>query len=204
MKKPKEGKRQQIIAAAVKIFSQNGYHNTKMEEIAAEAEIGKGTIYEYFSSKISLFQSVIEDGLKYYHAKFDADKMKILPFDEYIKVLMEAHIKFYLANKELTRMLFLEKEAPDKELLEWAIEVHSTRVEIIKERILKSIERREIRSLDPSILSYVIQATIASFCVPIIVEDKSLDPQYYAERYSDIIMNGIRYKEAEMPRGGGV
>ncbi|MDR1616179.1 MAG: TetR/AcrR family transcriptional regulator [Syntrophomonadaceae bacterium] len=204
MKKPKEGKRQRIIVAAIKIFSRNGYHNTKMEDIAAEAEIGKGTIYEYFSSKINLFQSMFEGGLEYYHAKFDTDKMEMLPFNEYIQVLTEAHIKFCLANKELARVLFLEKEAPDKELLEWVINIRSAKIENVRKRILKSIERQEIRSLDSSILSYIIQATMISFGISIIVEDKNLDPEYYAEKYSDIIMNGIGRKGAEMPSGGGV
>lgn len=48
----KLSKRDMILAAAIRVFSQKGYHHTRMEEIAIEAGIGKGTIYEYFSSKL--------------------------------------------------------------------------------------------------------------------------------------------------------
>ncbi|MEN6392180.1 MAG: helix-turn-helix domain-containing protein, partial [Syntrophomonas sp.] len=59
-----KGKRELIIEAAIKVFSQKGYHNTRMEEIAQAAGIGKGTIYEYFESKLQLFQSMMEDSLQ--------------------------------------------------------------------------------------------------------------------------------------------
>ncbi len=39
----------------MRIFARAGYHRAKMESIAAEARIGKGTVYEYFRSKTDLF-----------------------------------------------------------------------------------------------------------------------------------------------------
>ena len=44
----KKGKRELILEAAINVFSTKGYHNTRMEEIASQAGVGKGTIYEYF------------------------------------------------------------------------------------------------------------------------------------------------------------
>lgn len=51
----KEEKKQNILLAALKVFSKKGYYNTKIIEVAREAGIGKGTVYEYFSSKEQLF-----------------------------------------------------------------------------------------------------------------------------------------------------
>ena len=56
----KQNKRSLIIEAAARVFATRGYNSTLMAEIAAEAGIGKGTIYEYFSSKEDLFFSVFE------------------------------------------------------------------------------------------------------------------------------------------------
>lgn len=56
----KQNKRSLIIEAAARVFATRGYSSTLMAEIAAEAGIGKGTIYEYFSSKEDLFFSVFE------------------------------------------------------------------------------------------------------------------------------------------------
>lgn len=54
----KAQKRKEILAASMRVFAQKGFHRARMEEIAAEACIGKGTIYEYFRSKTELFLSL--------------------------------------------------------------------------------------------------------------------------------------------------
>ena len=56
----KEKKRALIIKAAAKIFARRGFASTLMAEIAIEAGIGKGTLYEYFDSKEDLFFAVFE------------------------------------------------------------------------------------------------------------------------------------------------
>jgi AcrR family transcriptional regulator len=56
----KEEKRALIIKAAAKVFARRGFASTLMAEIAIEAEIGKGTLYEYFDSKEDLFFTVFE------------------------------------------------------------------------------------------------------------------------------------------------
>jgi AcrR family transcriptional regulator len=49
-----------ILAAAVTCFARKGYHDTTMEEIAAEAGIAKGAIYLYFESKEALFLALYQ------------------------------------------------------------------------------------------------------------------------------------------------
>jgi len=54
----KSDKRNRIINAALTVFSKDGFQNSKIQDIAKTADIGKGTIYEYFSSKEELFLQV--------------------------------------------------------------------------------------------------------------------------------------------------
>jgi len=56
----KKEKRALIIEAAAKVFARRGFSGTLMANIAAEAGIGKGTLYEYFNSKEDLFFAVFE------------------------------------------------------------------------------------------------------------------------------------------------
>ncbi len=65
----KEEKRALIIKAAAKVFARRGFASTLMAEIAIKAEIGKGTLYEYFDSKEDLFFSVFEWFVKATEAK---------------------------------------------------------------------------------------------------------------------------------------
>ena len=54
----KERKREEILEAAMTVFASKGFHRSRMEEVAVEARIGKGTIYEYFDSKRQLLQAL--------------------------------------------------------------------------------------------------------------------------------------------------
>jgi AcrR family transcriptional regulator len=52
---PRAVREQQMLDAAVQIFSVNGYHETSMDAIAAEAQISKPMLYLYYGSKEELF-----------------------------------------------------------------------------------------------------------------------------------------------------
>ncbi|MEN6410854.1 MAG: TetR/AcrR family transcriptional regulator [Anaerolineaceae bacterium] len=51
MERKKEETRQRIVQTAMTLFEQNGVADTTMEQIAAAADIAKGTLYNYFPSK---------------------------------------------------------------------------------------------------------------------------------------------------------
>ncbi|BDB40072.1 MULTISPECIES: TetR/AcrR family transcriptional regulator [Mycobacterium] len=52
---PRAVREQQMLDAAVQMFSLNGYHETSMDAIAAEAQISKPMLYLYYGSKEDLF-----------------------------------------------------------------------------------------------------------------------------------------------------
>jgi AcrR family transcriptional regulator len=54
------GKRQILVEAAVRVFSEQGFTATRVADIAERAGVGKGTVYEYFDSKEELFFAVFE------------------------------------------------------------------------------------------------------------------------------------------------
>ena len=53
-------KRQQIIHGAELVFTECGYEGASMSRIAAEAGVSKGTLYNYFDSKSTLFAVFVE------------------------------------------------------------------------------------------------------------------------------------------------
>ncbi len=54
----KEQKRRSIVEASLRVFARNGYEATRTIDIAQEAGIGKGTIYEYFRSKEEIIEAI--------------------------------------------------------------------------------------------------------------------------------------------------
>jgi AcrR family transcriptional regulator len=55
-----EARKDQIIHAAWDCFARNGYHQTKMQDIAREAGLSAGAIYRYYASKEALLKAISE------------------------------------------------------------------------------------------------------------------------------------------------
>jgi AcrR family transcriptional regulator len=51
--------RQEMLAAALDLFSQKGYHNVSMAEIAQKAEFAIGTLYKFFQNKEDLYKALL-------------------------------------------------------------------------------------------------------------------------------------------------
>lgn len=55
-----EARREAILDAALQVFSHKGFACARMEDIAREAEVAKGTLYLYFDDKEGLFNGLVE------------------------------------------------------------------------------------------------------------------------------------------------
>jgi AcrR family transcriptional regulator len=70
---PRAVREQQMLDAAVKMFSANGYHETSMDAIAAQAEISKPMLYLYYGSKEELFGACLNRELARFIDEVRAD-----------------------------------------------------------------------------------------------------------------------------------
>ncbi len=59
-----KGKREQILQAVLELFMEEGLKGMKVSAIARRADVGKGTVYEYFSSKEELFLGAVAFGIE--------------------------------------------------------------------------------------------------------------------------------------------
>ena len=86
----KQAKKQDIIEAAMKVFAQKGFANTKMADVAEKANIGKGTIYEYFKSKEEIFEFVFNHFMESMETSVAKAIFKITDPVEKIKVIFQS------------------------------------------------------------------------------------------------------------------
>jgi len=52
--------KEEILDAALRLFSAKGFHNVSMQEITSEAEFATGTLYKFFPSKEALFDELVK------------------------------------------------------------------------------------------------------------------------------------------------
>ena len=60
VRSPPGDKREAILRAAIKVFANSGYFNSKVADIAREARVADGTVYLYFKSKEDILHSIFD------------------------------------------------------------------------------------------------------------------------------------------------
>lgn len=57
----KEARPEEIMDAALELFTEKGFTATRMRDVAKKAGISKGTLYRYFENKEAIFRSVVHE-----------------------------------------------------------------------------------------------------------------------------------------------
>ena len=59
----KEARPQELLDAALDLFVERGYAATRLDDVAAQAGVSKGTLYLYFTNKEELFKAVVRENM---------------------------------------------------------------------------------------------------------------------------------------------
>lgn len=93
-KREKEQRRQSIIDAAEKLFSEKGYDNVSINDIAKEVELNRATIYLYFENKEALCFAVLLRGMRILNEMIKANVRKTLAIQK-IYTIGNAYYSFF-------------------------------------------------------------------------------------------------------------
>jgi TetR/AcrR family fatty acid metabolism transcriptional regulator len=95
-----------IIDAALKVFSRRGYADTRMADIAREAEMSYGLVYHYFENKEKLFDAIVEEWWTGFYNKLEVLKKSPMPTDEKLIGIIRYLLSVY-ANEPNQITLFV-------------------------------------------------------------------------------------------------
>lgn len=97
-----KNQRRKEIALASETLIHKGIRNITVEQVAKNAGIGKGTIYEYFSSKEDIIFEIINLHIEDYHKEF----VKIIQNTKSAKEKLKIFFRFVMDDSEETREHF--------------------------------------------------------------------------------------------------
>jgi AcrR family transcriptional regulator len=139
-------RRQDILEAGLKLFSEKGYNGSTTAEIARAAGVAEGTIFRHFTTKKELLIAVLEpkvlEGLK----QLDREHKEDTP-TEFFRCFLRNRLQLIKENESLIRLMFAEaqyhievREALFKGILGQGIS-------IIRPRFEKGVKQGEFRDL---------------------------------------------------------
>ncbi|KWX65646.1 TetR/AcrR family transcriptional regulator [Mycobacterium sp. NAZ190054] len=105
---PRAVREQQMLDAAVEIFSVNGYHETSMDAIAAQAQISKPMLYLYYGSKEELFGACLNRELGRFVDEVNSNIDFSGPPKELLRSAVLAFLKYIDANRASWMVLYTQ------------------------------------------------------------------------------------------------
>jgi len=187
--------RDEIFAAALDLFSEKGYHNVSMHEIAEKAEFAIGTLYKFFENKEALYKAlVMEQADKFHRALTEAiegARDEIEKIRNYIK----AKGKIFRANVSMIRLYFAETRGAsfnimaglDSEIREQYVHFLETLASVFA----SGMEKKRFKKIaDPYHLAVAIESLTNAF---LLLWLEAPDRHPYPED-PDVILN-ILFKE---------
>lgn len=190
--------RGEILQAALKLFSEKGYHNVSMHDIAKEAEFGIGTLYKYFGNKEELYKAIIYGGSEKFHKTIlralEDEKNPVQAIKKHIAIRR----KLFLDDLPLVRLYFgvtrgagfSVRAGFDGELRRR----HDKFLEKLASVFEKGIKEDLFRALDPYYMALALDGIINTFLFRIIE-----DPDRFREKDNlsiamDIFLEGVLKK----------
>lgn len=149
-------KQAEIMAAAIRLFQQKGYHATSMQDIADGVGLQKGSLYHYISSKEDLLVVIIHDAIAQYNARLAEVKAMDLPVRRKLELAVRYHLKGIADNLGMLTIFLRESYAlnPDQQKL---IAEESARYnQMFEELYREGVASGEIRDLDPKLATRTV------------------------------------------------
>lgn len=148
-------RKNEIVDAAERIFFSKGMAQATMDDIAAEAELSKGTLYLYFKSKEELYLAINERGLQILADMFsEAVSKKKIGLDK-VRAIGETYYNYSQQHTDyFNAMLYYESrdiDFSDDNSCAQACEAHGSRtLQIVAEAVQTGIVDGSVRSdIDP-------------------------------------------------------
>ena len=151
-------RREAILDAAQEIFESVGYVNASMAEIAAKAEFGVGTIYQFFPGKQELFSEVIIRGIDRYVDDIGQIVAGRRPWKEQLEAYIRYNLSWVEEHPEFHRLIYeiVYSQIPEvvSRIFERFREIRMQDIRFIREIFTRANE--ESPRFDPDLMSLTI------------------------------------------------
>lgn len=128
-------KREAILRAAVKVFAQKGYFNSKVADIAGEAGIADGTVYLYFKSKDEILHSIFDQAMAVFISEGKRELADLERPEDKLRRIAEMHLERLGADRDLAVVFQVELRGSVKFMREFSAAGFADYLDIIRQTI---------------------------------------------------------------------
>ncbi|WP_442600848.1 TetR/AcrR family transcriptional regulator [Paenibacillus sp. KN14-4R] len=184
-------RRKLIIEAASKSFSLFGYKATTMEQVAKLANVGKGTIYTFFTNKEELFEEImlelIRDVQRFAQDSIQANKS----FHENMHRFLYTVLEFRRQHDLMIRLTNEITEMGTPAAKEGIRKVEGAILSLLSMRIKEAIDRGDLRQCDPERTAFAMFKMYIAFVIEWELTHPPLEKEEIANLFDLYFVEGL-------------
>ncbi len=159
--------KERILAAALEMFSQNGYAGTNIRELSASLGLVKSGVYKHYESKEAIWNALLDQMIAYYAEHFgSAEHLPSVPdsLEEFVQMTMHmVNITVHDEKIIMTRKVLTLEQYRDARACELATKHFLTGLtEMFTHIFTGMMEKGLLRKDDPEMLAFAYTAPISA------------------------------------------
>lgn len=179
-----------IFKAAIKVFSQNGYNGTTMDDIAKEANVAKGTLYYHFKSKEEIFKFIINGGMDIISEKLEEISKQDSDSISKLKAVCKAQLSVVYENRDFFKVIMSQL---------WGSQIRQFDIRRKIEKYINDIEKYvkdavnegSIKNGETSFMGYAIFGMLCSASIYELINEDKEKIDEVADSLMEYILKGI-------------
>ena len=192
-----EVRRDQVLEAATKVFAEKGFHKATIKQIAGEAGVADGTIYNYFADKTDLLLGLLDRINETNQRQGHFVEAGGGDFETFFRTYLEHRMNVLKDNLALFQAILPEVmvNGPLRERYHQTIVAPTYRV---AEGYFKALQANgTIKPLDTQLLMRVISSTLLGLLISSLLGDETVQEAWeqLPTVISEIVLRGLLPEE---------
>jgi TetR/AcrR family fatty acid metabolism transcriptional regulator len=186
------GKRESILRAATRVFARNGYFNSKVADIAREADVADGTVYLYFKSKEEILHSIFDQNMT---EAINAGRLlieKISDPGEKLRRIAMLHLERLGADPDLAVVFQVELRGSTKFMREFSAAGFAEYLDLLRQTF-EAGQRSGVfrKELNAKLVSKILFGALDEMATNWIISKRKYKLEPMAEVVMDVFLNGV-------------
>jgi AcrR family transcriptional regulator len=152
-------RRKQIIKGAIKVFIAKGFHNASVREIAEEAGLTMGSLYNYINTKQDIIYIVYDYITNILREDMKKAIVGVKDPKERLKAALRQNLNAVYKNQDIIMFLYRESASLDKESLHAVLARETKYIELFEDILREYFKGKEVSEsrlrLSADLLSYI-------------------------------------------------
>jgi TetR/AcrR family transcriptional regulator, fatty acid metabolism regulator protein len=188
--------RERILDAALNVFSNKGYHDTRLDEIVTESGTSKGSIYFHFPNKEKLFVALVDKFTDLLEKKVVESVPDDAPAIERVRIALEAVLNTFGKYRLPAKVLLIQASGLGTVFEQKRMDVHDRFSNLIKGYLDEAMANGDIIGVDTDIVSRAWMGAINELVIRWVYTGEP-EPERIVETLLPMLLRSVGYEQPE-------